>query len=61
MVLTLDDIASRRINWEPKSEGIRAIAAELNIGVDSMVFVDDNPFELAEVASALPELRWLSQ
>lgn len=59
MVLSLDDIAARQINWQPKSEGIKAIATELNIGVDSMVFVDDNPFELAEVGAALPELRCL--
>jgi FkbH-like protein len=59
MVLSLDDISARQINWNPKSDGIRAIAAELNIGVDSLVFVDDNAFELAEVASALPELRCL--
>jgi FkbH-like protein len=59
MVLTLDDISTRRINWQPKSESIQAIAAELNIGVDSLVFIDDNAFELAEVTSVLPELRCL--
>jgi FkbH-like protein len=59
MVLTLADIAARRINWQPKSESIAAIAAELNIGIDSLVFVDDNPFELAECSAALPGLRGL--
>ncbi len=43
-----------QIGWLPKSDGIKAIAAKLNIGVDSLAFVDDSPFELAEVASALP-------
>ncbi len=59
MVLTLADIATRQIHWQPKSESIRAIAAELNIGVDSLVFVDDSPFEIAEVSAAFPELRCL--
>jgi FkbH-like protein len=59
MLLTLDDIAARQINWQPKSEGIKAISAELNIGVDSLVFIDDNAYELAEASAAIPELRCL--
>lgn len=43
-----------RANWQPKSENIAAIAQELNVGVDSLVFIDDNQFELDEVGHALP-------
>lgn len=56
MVLTESDIASWRVNWLPKSENIREIASELNIGLDSVVFVDDSSFELAEVETAVPEV-----
>ncbi len=45
---------SPQINWLPKSQNIRAIAERLNIGLDTFAFVDDSPFELAEVARALP-------
>lgn len=42
-----------QINWMPKSENIRAIAEQLNIGLDTFAFIDDNPFELEEVSCAL--------
>lgn len=45
MVLTLDDIAVFQANWETKVDNIRTIQSILNIGFDSMVFLDDNPFE----------------
>lgn len=45
MVLTLDDIAVFQANWETKVDNIRTIQKILNIGFDSMVFLDDNPFE----------------
>lgn len=48
------------ISWAPKSAGIRAIAKELNIGLDSLLFVDDSPFELSEVQAACPEVRTLN-
>ncbi len=53
-VLSLEDFAAFRANWEPKHENLLAIARELNIGVDSLVFVDDNPAERAIVAAQLP-------
>ena len=43
-----------QIGWGPKSAGLATIAARLNIALDSFVFVDDSPFERAEVAAALP-------
>jgi len=45
MVLKLDDIAVFQANWETKVDNIRSIQSILNIGFDSMVFLDDNPFE----------------
>lgn len=50
-----------QINWEPKSVSIRRIVASLNIGIDSCVFVDDSPFERAEVVQELPEIRALTE
>jgi len=54
MVLKLEDFAAIRLNWENKADNIRAIARELNIGLDSIVFVDDNPAERALVRAELP-------
>jgi FkbH-like protein len=45
-----------QIAWEPKSEGIRRISEKLNIGIDTFAFVDDQVFERAEVAAALPQV-----
>ena len=45
-----------KINWIPKSENIRQIAKDLNIGLDTFIFVDDNPFELEQVQDAIPEV-----
>jgi FkbH-like protein len=56
MVLRLDDISLFVANWENKVDNIRYIQQVLNIGMDSMVFLDDNPFEREMVKSAIPEL-----
>jgi FkbH-like protein len=55
-ILKLDDFGVFKANWKPKPTNIREIAAELNIGLDSIVFVDDNPAERALVAEQLPEV-----
>jgi len=57
MVLRLKDIASFQANWEPKSENLRRIAQELNLGLDSIVFVDDNPAEIEIVNQFVPEIE----
>ncbi|MDH5377571.1 MAG: HAD-IIIC family phosphatase [Gammaproteobacteria bacterium] len=57
MPLALEDFSSRRINWEPKFENIASIAKGLNIGVDSLVFLDDNPVERDLIRSALPQVE----
>lgn len=55
-VLKINDFVSMRINWKDKSENIKSIQEELNIGLESIVFVDDNPSERAEVKKLLPEV-----
>lgn len=45
-----------QISWGPKSQAIRTIAEKLNLGLDAFAFVDDQPFELAEVAHHVPEI-----
>jgi FkbH-like protein len=59
MVLKRDHLVSWRINWQPKSHNIRSLAQELNLGLDSFIFVDDNPVECAEVRGACPEVLTL--
>jgi FkbH-like protein len=56
MVLKMDDLVSFKANWEPKSDNIRAMAPELNLGLDSFVFVDDNPAEIEIVRQFLPQV-----
>jgi FkbH-like protein len=55
--LKRSDFAALRINWGTKSKAIREMAAELNLGLDSFVFIDDSPTERAEVAAALPDVE----
>jgi FkbH-like protein len=54
MVLKRGDIACFIANWSDKASNIRAIAQELNIGLDALVFIDDNPFERTLVRQELP-------
>ncbi len=53
-VLRLEHFSAFRANWMPKHENILSMAEELNLGIDSFVFVDDNPAERALVAAQLP-------
>jgi FkbH-like protein len=55
-ILKLDDFCVFKADWNPKSDNIRAIAAELNIGLDSLVFIDDNAVERALVSAQVPEV-----
>ncbi len=56
MVLGLDDIAVFLANWNNKTDNLRIIQSVLNIGFDSMVFVDDSPFERELVRQTLPDV-----
>jgi len=57
MILSLDDIACFVANWNDKPGNIREIANQLNIGIDSIVFFDDNPFERDIVRQFIPEVE----
>ena len=54
MILRREDIAAFRANWDDKPGNLRAIARDLNIGLDALVFLDDNPFERDLVRQELP-------
>ena len=53
-ILTPDDFVMIKANWEPKSENMKAIASELNVLPESLVFVDDNPAERAIIEGQIP-------
>jgi amino acid adenylation domain-containing protein/FkbH-like protein len=57
--LQREHLAAWRINWLPKSENLKSLARELDLGLDSFVFVDDNPVECAEVRAGCPEVMVL--
>jgi FkbH-like protein len=56
MLLRRDHFAAFRIDWNDKSENLRAIAQELNVGIDSVAFLDDNPAERTLVRARAPEV-----
>lgn len=57
MLLRKNVFASMKINWQDKSENMIEIAKELNIGLDSLVFFDDNPLERELVGGILPQVK----
>jgi FkbH-like protein len=56
MVMRAKHFAALRINWTDKAQNLREIAQELNVGIDALAFLDDNPFEREQVRGALPEV-----
>ena len=56
MLLGADDFVAAQINWRPKSENVRMLADKLRIGLDSIVFLDDSPIEIAEMRTRLPRV-----
>ncbi len=59
MILRMRHFAAFQANWQPKSENLRQIASELNLGLDSLVFIDDNPAEIEIVKQFAPEVSTL--
>ncbi len=59
MLLRVEDFAAFKANWEPKSDNLRALAGELQLGLDSFVFADDNPAEIEIVRQFAPEVTTL--
>ncbi len=55
-ILKFDDFTSFKANWNPKHENILDMAREINIGIDSLVFIDDNPVERDIVSSQVPSV-----
>lgn len=51
-----DNIVISKINWQDKASNLKAIAKELNIGIDSIIFVDDSPFEINLIREQLPDV-----
>jgi FkbH-like protein len=56
MILKLEDFAGWKINWQDKARNITDLMAELNLGLDSAVFLDDSSFERARVRETLPQV-----
>jgi FkbH-like protein len=56
MALKSEQIVAHRINWRSKPENLSSLAQELNLGLDSFVFIDDSPIECAEVKAVLPQV-----
>jgi FkbH-like protein len=56
MVLKTDDFVVKKISWEDKPSMIKSIAQELNIGTDTITFIDDSEFEITAVSEQLPEV-----
>jgi len=56
MLLRPKDFSALRINWRDKAHNLREIAQELNVGIDSLVFMDDNPAEREQIKRQLPEV-----
>jgi FkbH-like protein len=56
LALTMDDFVAHKISWNEKSTSIRELAQELSLGLDSFVFIDDNPVECEAIRQQLPEV-----
>lgn len=56
MLLRENDVSVFVVNWRPKSEAVVEVARWLNIGLESLVFVDDSPYEIAEISEKHPEV-----
>lgn len=59
MILQREHIVTYRINWQAKSQNLREMAEELNLCINSFVFIDDSAIECAEVMSTCPEVLTL--
>ena len=57
MILGDDNIVIKKVNWNDKVSNLKSIAQDLNVGLDSLVFVDDSSFEIELIRSLLPEVK----
>jgi FkbH-like protein len=56
MLLRNEHFVSKKVNWQDKASNLREMAEDLNLGLDSFVFLDDSPFELGLIRDAIPEV-----
>jgi len=56
LALSWNDVTAHRVNWLPKHENLQSIAAELNLGLNAFVFLDDSPVECGEMRTQRPEV-----
>ncbi|MFD2673096.1 HAD-IIIC family phosphatase [Marinicrinis sediminis] len=56
MILKREHLVGAKINWLPKSDNIKQLAKELNVGLDSFIFMDDNPMEISEMLANAPSV-----
>ena len=59
MILAIDHVVAHRINWNSKPQNIASLAQTLNLGLDSFVFIDDNPIECEQMRTELPQVLTL--
>tara|TARA_B100001057_G_scaffold501031_1_gene619852 strand:- start:8267 stop:9973 length:1707 start_codon:yes stop_codon:yes gene_type:complete len=57
MILNNEDIVVKKINWKDKASNLKEISKELNLSLDSFIFVDDSKFEIGLINKALPEVK----
>ena len=57
MIIRDDDLVAKKVNWQDKATNLRELATELNLGLDSFVFVDDSSFELGLIEKELPMVK----
>ena len=57
MILSDEDIIIKKVNWSDKAKNLQEIASELNIGIDSLLFVDDSDYEINLIKNRFPELK----
>ena len=60
MLLRPEHLAATRINWKAKSENLKSLAAQLNLSLESFIFIDDDPVECAEVEAGCPDVLTLA-
>ncbi len=57
MILKMEDLVAMKVNWQNKATNLQSLAAELNLGLDSFVFVDDSSFEIGLIEKELPQVK----
>ncbi|MFH1933650.1 MAG: HAD-IIIC family phosphatase [Pseudomonadota bacterium] len=57
IILKAEDLVAKKVNWQNKATNLQKLAAELNLGIDSFVFVDDSSFEIGLIEKELPQIK----